>query len=53
MTRPLVVTGIPCASRMIPLESPVLEIGTPGSETRGEETCPRESACGHGCESTG
>ena len=33
MTRPLVVTGIPCASRMIPLESPVLEIGTPGSET--------------------
>ena len=30
MTRPLVVTGIPCASRMIPLESPVLEIGTPG-----------------------
>ena len=37
MTRPLVVTGIPCASRMIPLESPVLEIGTPGSESGGRK----------------
>ena len=25
----------PCARRMIPLESPVPEIGTPGSESRG------------------
>ena len=29
-TRPPVVTGSPCASRMIPLESPVPETGTPG-----------------------
>ena len=36
-TRPLVVTGHPCASRMIPLESPVLEIGTPGSESGGRK----------------
>ena len=27
--------GGPCARRMIPLESPVPEIGTPGSESRG------------------
>ena len=36
-TRPLVVTGNPCASRMIPLESPVPEIGTPGSESGGRK----------------
>ena len=30
-----VATGNPCASRMIPLESPVPEIGTPGSESGG------------------
>ena len=28
-------SGGPCARRMIPLESPVPEIGTPGSESRG------------------
>ena len=27
----------PCASRMIPLESPVPEIGTPGSESGGRK----------------
>ena len=27
--------GDPCTRRMIPLESPVPEIGTPGSESRG------------------
>ncbi len=47
-TRPLVATVNPRASRMIPLESPVPEIGTPGSESGGEETCPWESACGPG-----
>ena len=36
-TRPLVATGNPCASRMIPLESPVPEIGTPGSESGGRK----------------
>lgn len=30
-------TGNPCASRMIPLESPVPEIGTPGSESGGRK----------------
>ena len=35
-TRPLVVPGNSCA-RMIPLESPVLEIGTPGSESGGRK----------------
>ena len=29
--------GSPCASRMIPLESPVPEIGTPGSESGGRK----------------
>ena len=29
--------GNPCASRMIPLESPVPEIGTPGSESGGRK----------------
>ena len=32
-TLPLAATGNPCASRMIPLESPVPEIGQPGSES--------------------
>ena len=41
-TRPLVATGNPCASRMIPLESPVPEIGTPGSESGGRKRT-------HGC----
>ena len=36
-TRPPVVTGSPCASRMIPLESPVPETGTPGSESGGRK----------------
>ena len=36
-TRPLVATGNPCASRMIPLESPVPEISTPGSESGGRK----------------
>ena len=31
------VAGNPCASRMIPLESPVPEIGTPGSESGGRK----------------
>ena len=31
---------------MIPLESRVPEIGTPGSESGGEETCPWASDCG-------
>ena len=35
-----------CASRMIPLESPVPENRHAGFGERGEETCPRESACG-------
>ena len=34
-TRPLVMTGNSCASRMTPLESPVPEIGTPDSESGG------------------
>ena len=34
---PPAVTGNPCASRMIPLESPVPEIGTPGSESGGRK----------------
>ena len=34
--------GGPCARRMIPLESPVPEIGTPGSVSGGLETRPRE-----------
>ena len=38
--------GNPCASRMIPLESPVPEIGTPGSESGGRKRAPRDSACG-------
>ena len=36
-TCPPAVTGNPCASRMIPLESPVPEIGTPGSESGGRK----------------
>ena len=36
-TRPLVATVNPRASRMIPLESPVPEIGTPGSESGGRK----------------
>ena len=36
-TCPLVATGNPCASRMIPLESPVPEIGPPGSESGGRK----------------
>ena len=36
-TQPPVANGDPCASRMIPLESPVLEIGTPGSESGGRK----------------
>ena len=34
--------GGPCARRMIPLESPVPEIGTPGSVSGGLETRPWE-----------
>ena len=34
---PLAATGNPCASRMIPLESPVPEIGPPGSESGGRK----------------
>ena len=45
-TRPLVATGNPCASRMIPLESPVPEIGTPGSESGGRKRTHGVSACG-------
>ena len=30
-----IALAVPCARRMIPLESPVPEIGTPGSESRG------------------
>ena len=36
-THALAVAGNPCASRMIPLESPVPEIGTPGSESGGRK----------------
>ena len=36
-THALAVAGNPCASRMIPLESPVPAIGTPGSESGGRK----------------
>ena len=36
----------PCASRMTPLESPVPEIGTPGSESGGRKRAHGDSACG-------
>ena len=45
-TRPPVVTGSPCASRMIPLESPMPRNRHAGFGERGEETCPWESDCG-------
>ena len=37
---PRPVSGGPCARGMIPLESPVREIRTPGSESGDEETWP-------------
>ena len=49
---PLAVTGNPCASRMIPLESPVPEIGTPGSES-GERKRAHGRRTAAQCESAG
>ena len=40
------MTGNSCASRMIPLESPVPEIGTPGSESGGRKRAHGIPDCG-------
>ena len=42
----------PCASRMIPLESPVPEIGTPGSESGGRKRAHGTRTAAR-CESAG